>query len=109
MTPRLPALLSDVREGLEITVRRLDGFQGLVADLVRRAGAEREPQTIERVQEIDALVQRLTRLAAIAQALAAAAPRAEVVLPPATLKALADLARKPATDAAPENADCDIF
>jgi hypothetical protein len=105
MTPTLPDLLSDVRSGLEITAERLDGFQALVAELVRRAGAEREAETVERAQAIDALVQRLTRLATVAQALAAAAPDAHVVLSATTLRILGELA---AGDT-PEGQDCDFF
>ena len=105
MSPCLPDLLSDVRCGLEITAQRLDGFQELVADLVRRAGAEREAETVERAQAIDALVQRITRLAQVAKALAAAAPDASVELSPTTLRILNKLAAAETV----EGEDCDFF
>ena len=105
MSPNLPDLLSDVRSGLEITAERLDGFQDLVAELVRRAGAERDAETVERAQAIDALVQRLTRLAAVAQALATVAPAGEITVSPTTLRILNELA---ASDT-PEGEDCDFF
>jgi hypothetical protein len=108
MTRPLPALLSELRENLEATGQRLDGFQARVADLVRRAGAAGEADVVEDMQAIDAIVQRLGRLAAVADAMAAAAPPAEVELPAASLRLLEGLARPFAT-ASEETADCELF
>jgi hypothetical protein len=108
MTRPLPALLDELRENLEATGQRLDGFQARVAELVRRAGAAGEADVVEDMQAIDAIVQRLGRLAAVADAMAAAAPPAEVELSAASLRLLEGLAR-PFAAPTGDTADCELF
>lgn len=101
--------LAELRTGMEIAARELDGFQATVLDLVRKADASQDASLMEDAQRIDPLVQRLHRLVAgagdIIAALEAGGANPGLSLNASAIRSLAQSAAT-AVDA---EGDCDFF